>query len=57
LFVWRWLAVFLRCCLGKSPARDSIIFGINNFLFTPPKKNVINDTRIQIYKLKLLQVV
>jgi hypothetical protein len=46
----------LRCCLGRSPARNSIIFGVNNFLFTTPKKNIINDTKIQIYKLKLLQI-
>lgn len=56
LFVWKWLNVFTRILATKGvPRRLILIKSLENFLMTTDKYQVINDFKLQIYKLKLLR--
>lgn len=58
LFVWRWLSVIIRCSMTKGVKRKyALIPSIENFLMAPRESQVLNDFKLQIYKLKLLRAV
>lgn len=58
LFVWRWLAVIIRCGMVKGVKRKyPLIPSLENFLMAPRESQVLNDFKLQIYKLKLLRAI
>lgn len=58
LFVWRWFAVICRCLrIKKVKQKYSLLFPFENFVMAPKSAQLINDFKLQVYKLKLLQAV
>lgn len=58
LFVWRWLAVIIRCSMVKGVKRKyPLIPSLENFLMAPRESQVLNDFKLQIYRLKLLRAI
>jgi len=57
LFVWKWLAIFIRCLNAKDSKKIySLIKGFENFLLVSDENHMITEVKLQIYKTKLFRV-
>lgn len=57
LFVWKWLAVFIRSLQVKGTPRClSLTNGLENFLMAPENSHTITKFKHKIYKLYLLRI-
>lgn len=57
LFVWKWLAIFIRCLSTKDLKKMySLIKGFENFLLVSDDNHMITEVKLQIYKTKLFRL-